>query len=133
MPFTKFGLEAGILKAIHKSGYVRPTPVQEAAVPKVMQGHDVIAIAQTGTGKTAAFVWPMLHRHAQAHQHGRGRVLGTLILAPTRELALQIMENIRNYGQSLPVRVAAIFGWPCSDRAMRPSPRSARSGSAPTP
>jgi ATP-dependent RNA helicase RhlE len=110
MPFTHFGLEAGILQAIRKAGYPRPTPVQEAAVPKVMQGHDVIAIAQTGTGKTAAFVWPMLHRHSHAHRQGKARILGTLILAPTRELALQIMENIRNYGQSLPIRVAAIFG-----------------------
>jgi ATP-dependent RNA helicase RhlE len=72
-----------------------------------MSGNDVIAIAQTGTGKTAAFVLPMLHRLAEASGEHEIRAL---ILAPTRELAVQIMENIRNYGQSLPIRVAAIFG-----------------------
>ena len=110
MPFSKFGLEKGILRAIEKAGYVRPTPVQAAAIPKVMQGHDLIAIAQTGTGKTAAFVLPMLHRISQANQQGRPRGIKALILAPTRELALQIMENIRAYGNGLPIRVAAIFG-----------------------
>ncbi|MEO5716678.1 MAG: DEAD/DEAH box helicase [Luteolibacter sp.] len=110
MPFSKFGLDKGILLAIQKSGYTRPTPVQAAAIPKVMQGGDLIAIAQTGTGKTAAFVLPMLHRLAHSNREGRPRGLKSLILAPTRELAVQIMENIRNYGQSLPIRVAAIFG-----------------------
>ena len=62
MPFSKFGLDAGILRAIEKSGYTRPTPVQAAAIPKVMLGNDLIGIAQTGTGKTAAFVLPMLQR-----------------------------------------------------------------------
>lgn len=106
MPFSHFGLGSAILRAIQKAGYTRPTPVQVAAIPKVMQGHDLIAIAQTGTGKTAAFALPMLHRFSQSEGHA----LKALILAPTRELAVQIMENIRNYGQSLPIRVAAIFG-----------------------
>ncbi len=65
MPFSKFGLGEGILRAIKKVGYARPTPVQTAAIPKAMEGKDLIAIAQTGTGKTAAFVWPMLHRLSQ--------------------------------------------------------------------
>ncbi len=107
MPFSKFGLEKGILRAIEKAGYVRPTPVQAAAIPKVMQGNDLIAIAQTGTGKTAAFVLPMLHRLSQTNGP---REIRSLILAPTRELVVQIMENIRDYGQSLPIRVAAIYG-----------------------
>lgn len=107
MPFRNFGLEAGILGAIQKAGYLRPTPVQAAAIPKVMQGHDVIAIAQTGTGKTAAFVLPLLHQLCQARDE---RGIQALILAPTRELAVQIMENIRIYGKSLPIRVAAIYG-----------------------
>jgi ATP-dependent RNA helicase RhlE len=107
MPFSKFGLDVALLRAIQKSGYVRPTPVQAAAIPKVMSGNDVIAIAQTGTGKTAAFVLPMLHRLVEASGE---REIRSLILAPTRELAVQIMENIRNYGQSLPIRVAAIYG-----------------------
>jgi ATP-dependent RNA helicase RhlE len=110
MPFSKFGLEAGILRAIQKAGYARPTPVQAAAIPKVMQGHDLIGIAQTGTGKTAAFVLPMLHRLAMSPRKGKPRGVNTLILAPTRELAIQIMENIRAYGPHLPVRVAAIYG-----------------------
>jgi ATP-dependent RNA helicase RhlE len=110
MPFSNFGLEAGILRAIEKAGYVRPTPVQAAAMPKVMQGHDLIAIAQTGTGKTAAFVLPMLHRLSQSHRQGQLRGIKALILAPTRELAVQIMSNIRAYGQHLPIRVAAIHG-----------------------
>jgi ATP-dependent RNA helicase RhlE len=84
--------------------------VQTAAIPKVMQGNDLIAIAQTGTGKTAAFVLPMLQRISQANQKGEPRGIKALILAPTRELALQIMENIRAYGNGLPIRVAAIFG-----------------------
>ncbi|MDP3850272.1 MAG: DEAD/DEAH box helicase [Luteolibacter sp.] len=110
MPFRKFGLGAAILKAIQKAGYTRPTPVQAAAIPKVMLGNDVIAIAQTGTGKTAAFVLPMLHRLANPERQGQPRRIRALILAPTRELAAQIMENIRIYGQSLPIRVAAIYG-----------------------
>ncbi len=110
MPFSKFGLDPGILGAIQKAGYTRPTPVQAAAIPKVLQGHDLIAIAQTGTGKTAAFVLPILHRLVLAHRPDQARLTRVLILAPTRELAVQIMENIRTYGKSLPIRVAAIFG-----------------------
>jgi len=110
MPFSKFGLRREIMRAIQKAGYTRPTPVQDAAIPKVMQGSDLIAIAQTGTGKTAAFVLPILHRIAEAHRPDQPRLLKALILAPTRELAVQIMENIRSYGDGLPVRVAAIFG-----------------------
>jgi len=110
MPFSNFGLEAGILRAIQKAGYERPTPVQAAAIPKVMHGHDLIAIAQTGTGKTAAFVLPILHRLSAANSQGRPRGAKALILAPTRELAVQIMENCRDYGQYLSIRVAAIYG-----------------------
>jgi ATP-dependent RNA helicase RhlE len=110
MPFSNFGLEAGIMRAIGHAGYARPTPVQAAAIPKVMHGHDLIAIAQTGTGKTAAFVWPMLHRLSQQQHHDPPRGIKALILAPTRELAVQIMGNIRAYGRFLPIRVAAIHG-----------------------
>ena len=110
MPFSNFGLEAGILRAIQQAGYTRPTPVQAAAIPKVMQGLDVIAIAQTGTGKTAAFVLPMLQRLSASTRQSQARGIQALILAPTRELAVQIMENIRAYGQHLPIRVAAIYG-----------------------
>jgi ATP-dependent RNA helicase RhlE len=110
MDFSNFGLEAEILAAVRQAGYLRPTPVQAAAIPKVMQGGDLIAIAQTGTGKTAAFVLPMLQRLSLAQREGRLRGVRALILVPTRELALQIVENIGAYGRHLPIRVAAIFG-----------------------
>ena len=110
MPFSNFGLEDEILRAIQQAGYTRPTPVQAAAIPKVLQGQDVIAIAQTGTGKTAAFVLPMLQRLSLCIRQGQLRGIKALILAPTRELAVQIMANIRAYGQHLPIRVAAIHG-----------------------
>ena len=110
MRFEQFGLEQEILRAIGKVGYEKPTPVQTAAIPKAMQGHDLITIAQTGTGKTAAFAWPLLHRLAGGFRAGKVRGLRALILAPTRELALQIAESVRSYGRHLPVRVAAIHG-----------------------
>jgi ATP-dependent RNA helicase RhlE len=110
MPFRHFGLGDEILLAIQAAGYARPTPVQAAAIPKVMQGHDLIAIARTGTGKTAAFVLPLLHRLARGHRKNGPRGPRALVLAPTRELALQIMESVRTYGKGLPLRVAAIFG-----------------------
>ena len=110
MPFSNFGLEEGILRAIQKAGYTRPTPVQAAAIPKAMQGNDLIAIAQTGTGKTAAFVLPMLHRLSQRKTENKLHGTKALILAPTRELAVQIMESINSYGRHLTIRVAAIYG-----------------------
>ena len=110
MPFSHFGLEPEILSAIQKAGYTRPTPVQSAAIPKLMLGHDLIGIAQTGTGKTAAFVLPMLHRLSLCHRQGQLRGLKALILAPTRELVVQITESIQSYGQHLPLRIAAIYG-----------------------
>ncbi len=110
MPFRHFGLGDELLLAIQNAGYTRPTPVQAAAIPKVMQGHDLIAIAQTGTGKTAAFVLPMLSRLARGYRKNGPPGPKALILAPTRELAVQIMENIRTYGKDLPLRVAAIYG-----------------------
>jgi ATP-dependent RNA helicase RhlE len=110
MPFRNFGLGDEILRNIQKAGYTRPTQVQAAAIPKVMAGQDLIGIAQTGTGKTAAFVLPMLQRLVESRRPDQPRRLQALILVPTRELALQIMGNIRSYGNGLPVRVAAIFG-----------------------
>lgn len=110
MPFRTLGLGEDILRAIQKAEYTRPTPVQAAAIPKVMQGNDLIGIAQTGTGKTAAFVWPILHHLTRAELKGHPPQIRSLILAPTRELAVQIMENCRSYGRYLPIRVAAVFG-----------------------
>jgi ATP-dependent RNA helicase RhlE len=110
MPFSEFGLEDGILRAIKKVGYVRPTPVQSAAIPKVMRGDDITAIAQTGTGKTATFVLPILHRLSLLKADSKLHGTLALILAPTRELALQITESIHSYGRHLSIRVAAIYG-----------------------
>ena len=110
MPFRTFNLGNNILKAIHEAGYIEPTPIQSSAIPLILAGHDLIGIAQTGTGKTAAFVWPILAKLAAASHNGGPRSPRALIVAPTRELAAQIEENIRAYGRHLPLRAAKIFG-----------------------
>jgi ATP-dependent RNA helicase RhlE len=110
MPFRSLGLEANILKAVQEAGYTEPTPIQSAAIPLVLAGHDLIGIAQTGTGKTAAFTLPMLTRLATVIGDGSQRGTRALVLAPTRELAVQIAENVRAYGRHLPLRVATVFG-----------------------
>src|SRR5438874_5033724 len=107
MPFRALGLEPRILKAVQEAGYTEPTPIQSAAIPQVLSGHDLIGIAQTGTGKTAAFTLPILTQLA-AQPLGQG--IRVLVIAPTRELVLQIDENVRAYAKHLPLRVAAIFG-----------------------
>ncbi|CAN5146869.1 ATP-dependent RNA helicase RhlE [soil metagenome] len=111
MPFNSLGLDGHITKAIKEAGYTEPTPIQSAAIPEVLAGRDVIGIAQTGTGKTAAFVLPIIHHLAQrigADTHGRG--MRALVVAPTRELVVQIEENVRAYAKHLPLRMATIFG-----------------------
>ena len=110
MPFSKFGLRDEILRAIKKVGYSRPTPIQTATIPIAIEGKDLIAIAQTGTGKTAAFVWPTLHRLSLQESGRRPHGTKALILAPTRELAVQIVDNIESYGRYLTIRVSAIYG-----------------------
>src|ERR1017187_7866693 len=110
MPFQVLGLDPKILQAVKEAGYTEPTPIQLAAIPPILAGHDLIGIAQTGTGKTAAFTLPMLTRLASVIGDGRQRGTRALVLAPTRELALQIEENIKIYGKHLPFRVATIFG-----------------------
>ena len=110
MPFRVFGLEANILKAVQEAGYVEPTPVQSAAIPQILAGHDLIGIAQTGTGKTAAFVLPILAKLATISRNGEPRAIRALVVAPTRELVVQIEENVRAYGRHLPLRVATVYG-----------------------
>jgi ATP-dependent RNA helicase RhlE len=110
MPFRSLGLDPKILQAVKEAGYTEPTPIQLAAIPPILAGHDLIGIAQTGTGKTAAFTLPMLTRLAGVPGDGRQRGTRALVLAPTRELALQIEENVNIYGKHLPFRVATIFG-----------------------
>ena len=110
MPFRALGLHANILKAVQEAGYTEPTPIQMAAIPQVLAGHDLIGIAQTGTGKTAAFVLPILTRLASQGGGGNVRPIRCLVVAPTRELAAQIEENVRAYGKHLPLRTATVFG-----------------------
>jgi ATP-dependent RNA helicase RhlE len=110
MAFRPLHLAPQILKAIQEAGYAEPTPIQLAAIPEVLAGHDVIGIAQTGTGKTAAFVWPILTKLMAANRNGQRRGMRALIVAPTRELVVQIEENIRTYARHLPLRMASIFG-----------------------
>jgi ATP-dependent RNA helicase RhlE len=110
MPFRVFGLEPRILKAVQDAGYTEPTPIQSAAIPHVLAGHDLIGIAQTGTGKTAAFVLPILAKLSEANPNGARRSIRALIIAPTRELAAQIEENVRQYGRHLSLRAAIVYG-----------------------
>src|SRR3954451_19107422 len=111
MPFRSLQLSPQVLKAIQEAGYTEPTPIQLAAIPEVLAGHDVIGIAQTGTGKTAAFVWPILTKLMSGNRNdNQPRGMRALIVAPTRELVVQIEENIRAYARHLPLRMATIFG-----------------------
>ena len=116
MLFTSLGLSEPILKAINNTGYTKPTPIQAKAIPLVLEGKDLLAAAQTGTGKTAAFTLPLLESMVQNHKKPtvvRGkpkRYIRTLILTPTRELAAQIGENVEMYAKYLPYKSTVIFG-----------------------
>jgi ATP-dependent RNA helicase RhlE len=110
MPFRTFGLEANILRAVQEAGYTEPTPIQTAAIPQILAGHDLIGIAQTGTGKTAAFVLPILAKLAPMSREGGQHCIRALIVAPTRELVAQIEENVRGYGKHLSLRAATVYG-----------------------
>ena len=109
MSFQSLGLSDALLKAISKKGYTKPSPIQEKAIPPVLEGHDVLASAQTGTGKTAGFTLPILQL-LSLEAPLRNRPVRALILTPTRELAAQIYENVREYGEYLDLRSAVIFG-----------------------
>ena len=113
MQFTDLGLAEPLLRAIREQGYDTPTPIQAQAIPAVLKGGDLLAGAQTGTGKTAGFTLPMLHRLAAAgpKRDARGRVaIRALILTPTRELAAQVEESVRTYGKHLPLTSMVMFG-----------------------
>ncbi len=107
--FEQLHLNTSILSALQKKGYEYPTPIQEAAIPLVLAGKDLLATAQTGTGKTAAFSLPMLHMMHERPVSGK-RHIRALILTPTRELALQVEESFRTYGSNLKLRTAVILG-----------------------
>ena len=113
MSFDNLGLSAEILRAVADEGYEQPTPVQEQAIPIVLAGRDLLAAAQTGTGKTAAFVLPILQLlapTANASFSPARHPVRALILTPTRELAMQIAESVKAYGRHVPLRSALVYG-----------------------
>ena len=109
MKFSDMGLHPRVLEALVPLGYETPTPIQEQAIPHVLQGRDVMGIAQTGTGKTAAFSLPIVHHLADNMMHGKA-VPRVLVLTPTRELAAQIDDNVKAYSKHIKARTALIFG-----------------------
>jgi ATP-dependent RNA helicase RhlE len=110
MKFTELGLNESLLKAIKEQGYETPTPIQEKAIPLVIEGKDVLAAAQTGTGKTAGFTLPLLERLSQTQPQMRKKQIRVLVLTPTRELAAQVAESIKTYGKYMQYRSTVIFG-----------------------
>ena len=111
MSFSKLELIEPILKAVNLCGYTAPTPVQEQAIPKALAGHDLIATAQTGTGKTAAFIIPALQRLSKPSTlTKRSKGPRVLVLTPTRELASQVTDAVRTYGRFLRIRSGVILG-----------------------
>jgi len=110
MSFRALNLGPAILQAIQEAGYTEPTPIQAAAIPQILAGDDLIGIAQTGTGKTAAFVLPILAMLSGSQPAAKQRGPRVLVLAPTRELVAQIEENVRAYARHLPLRMATIYG-----------------------
>src|SRR5262249_17336174 len=107
MTFTQLHLDPQITKALSACGYTTPTPIQAQSIPDILLGKDVVASAQTGTGKTAAFVLPALHRLAAQKKGPHPRVL---ILTPTRELATQITQAVAKYGKFLQCNIASLVG-----------------------
>ena len=110
MSFTTLGLNEALLKAIKETGYTAPTPIQAKAIPTVIEGKDVLAAAQTGTGKTAGFTLPILQRLSQTQPKMKPKQIRVLVLTPTRELAAQVEESIKTYGKYLPHSSTVIFG-----------------------
>lgn len=110
LSFENLNLIAPILNALGTEGYTEPTPIQEQAIPPLLEGRDLLGCAQTGTGKTAAFALPILQGLSAEQRIGRGRPIRALILTPTRELAIQIGESITAYGRNLNIKSTVIFG-----------------------
>ncbi|MGB3052599.1 MAG: DEAD/DEAH box helicase, partial [Polyangiales bacterium] len=108
--FQSLGLGEKLRRALRDVGYTEPTPIQSQAIPQLLQGRDLLGIAQTGTGKTAAFALPLLQRLDEENSPAKPRRPRALILAPTRELALQIHDELERYGKHMRLRHAFIFG-----------------------
>jgi len=109
MSFSSLGLSAPILKAVAEKGYDTPSPIQAQAIPAILQGKDIMAAAQTGTGKTAGFTLPILELLSKG-ERARANQARALILTPTRELAAQVSKSVATYGKNLPLRSAVVFG-----------------------
>lgn len=109
MSFQSLGLSKALLKAINNQGYTAPSPIQEKAIPLILKGKDILASAQTGTGKTAGFTLPMLQRLSQGQSQKRRKVRA-LIITPTRELAAQVHANVKSYSEFLNIQSTVIFG-----------------------
>lgn len=110
MTFHPLGLSTALLRAVADQGYTVPTPIQQQAIPAILQGQDILASAQTGTGKTAGFTLPLLHRLSSASASQSNRAPQALILTPTRELAAQIDDSVKTYGKYLSLRSTAVYG-----------------------
>jgi ATP-dependent RNA helicase RhlE len=108
--FSDLLLTAPLMQAVQESGYERPTPIQARAIPHLLAGRDLLGLAQTGTGKTAAFVLPILQRLMESKKRAAPKSMRALILTPTRELAVQIRDSLKTYGKHLPIRSTQIFG-----------------------
>jgi ATP-dependent RNA helicase RhlE len=127
MTFDTLGLSADLLRTVAEEGYTEPTPVQERAIPLVLQGKDILAAAQTGTGKTAAFTLPildLLRKHANTSFSPARHPVRALILVPTRELAVQVDESVHTYGRTVPLRSTVVYG----GMPMDPQIKELRSG-----
>ena len=111
MSFTAMGLSAPLLRTLKEKGYEHPTPIQKESIPHILKGSDVLASAQTGTGKTASFTLPMLQvLNERPVNYSQKRAIRALVLTPTRELAAQVEESIHTYGKDLPLKSTVIFG-----------------------
>ncbi len=108
--FDTLGLSDELLRAVRDKGYSHPTPIQREAIPSVLEGHDIMGGAQTGTGKTAAFALPLLQRLRGGRHNPQHRTVRALILTPTRELAAQVHDSVCDYGKHLPFRATVVFG-----------------------
>ena len=110
MSFDKLGLNDPILKALKQKGYKVPSPIQTKAIPAILDKRDVMAAAQTGTGKTASFILPILHMLSNPKHLYKGNTLRALVVTPTRELAAQVRESAVTYGRNLNLKSTAIYG-----------------------
>ncbi len=123
MSFETLNLNAQILRAVKEEGYSEPTPIQAEAIPTIIEGRDILAAAQTGTGKTAAFTLPMLQKLSSKKGEGK-RYVRALVLTPTRELAAQVHQSVRTYGKYLKLKSVEIYG----GVSMQPQVRALRNG-----